>query len=318
MGLLADVYSYGDTMKRKVRGLLDDPRATLEQFVGQLGDDTNTNIRNMQQGYGFGGKKATDPAQVAAAQKALADYGAQSGIAGMFVGKSSKTWDAVNAKKAEELAAKGVDPRAIWSETGTWKGPDGKWRQEIPDDAARMDAHSIRYLESAQAVNPLKTGKLSDVLTHRKAYGAYPDAQDIGVDLAYSGKGGAYANRTEWGDPEQIAIGTAADPRSTTLHELQHAIQHREGWATGGSPKDASLMPYVRKMYSDNIDQFQGEGHELMNMAKHRAYQNLAGEAEARATQARIPLDASQRRALFPEDSYDVPMNQLIVMGLLK
>lgn len=85
MGLLADVFSYGNTMKRKVNGLLDDPRATLEQFVGQLGDDTNTNIRNMQQGYGFGGKKATDPAQVAAAQKALADYGSQAGMAAATV-----------------------------------------------------------------------------------------------------------------------------------------------------------------------------------------------------------------------------------------
>lgn len=48
-----------------------------------------------------------------------------------------------------------------------------------------------------------------------------------------------------------------------------------------------------------------------------KAYRLLAGEAEARATQARIPLDAAQRRALFPEDSYDVPINQLIIRGLL-
>lgn len=318
-GLLGDIYSYGNTLKRKVNGLLADPAGTAQQFVGQLGDDTNAQINNMLVGYGMFGNKSVlaDPKQVQQARNALADYGAQTGIAGMFVGKGSKTWDAINAKKAEELAAKGVDPRKIWQETGTWKGPDGMWRQEVDDSGARMDAHSIRYLESAQAINPLKTGKLSDVLTHRKAYGAYPDAQDIGVDFAYKGKGGAYAAKTEWGDPEQIAIGTAADSRSTALHELQHAIQQREGFARGGSPNDAELMPFIRKMYADNIDSFGGESHELLKMAKHRAYQNLAGEAEARATQARIPLDAAQRRALFPEDSYDVPVNQLIIRGLL-
>jgi hypothetical protein len=49
----------------------------------------------------------------------------------------------------------------------------------------------------------------------------------------------------------------------------------------------------------------------------NEAYRRLAGEAEARATQARIPLTAEQRLATFPEDSYDVPMNQLIIRGLL-
>ncbi len=87
MGLLGDVYSYGDTLKRKVGGLLSDPRGTLEQFVGQLGDDMNTNISNMKTGYGFGGNKSvlSDPAQVQAAQRALADYGAQSGMAAATV-----------------------------------------------------------------------------------------------------------------------------------------------------------------------------------------------------------------------------------------
>ena len=126
-GLLGDIYSYGNTLKRKVNGLLADPAGTAQQFVGQLGDDTNAQINNMLVGYGMFGNKSVlaDPKQVQQARNALADYGAQTGMAGMFVGKGSKTWDAINAKKAEELAAKGVDPRKIWQETGTWKGPDG-------------------------------------------------------------------------------------------------------------------------------------------------------------------------------------------------
>ena len=138
-GLLGDIYSYGNTLKRKVNGLLADPAGTAQQFVGQLGDDTNAQINNMLVGYGMFGNKSVlaDPKQVQQARNALADYGAQTGIAGMFVGKGSKTWDAINAKKAEELAAKGVDPRKIWQETGTWKGPDGMWRQEVDDSGAR-------------------------------------------------------------------------------------------------------------------------------------------------------------------------------------
>ena len=43
------------------------------------------------------------------------------------------------------------------------------------------------------------------------------------------------------------------------------------------------------------------------------AYRRLAGEAEARATQARMNMNAAQRREVFPLDSYDVPLEQLIV-----
>jgi hypothetical protein len=42
-----------------------------------------------------------------------------------------KTWDATAAQKAKMLADMGTDPKTIWQQTGTWKGPDGKWRQEL-------------------------------------------------------------------------------------------------------------------------------------------------------------------------------------------
>ena len=86
-GLLGDIFSASNTLKRKVRGLLDDPSGTLSQFVGQLGDDMNTNINNMQTGFGFGGGQSVliSPEQKAAAQRALADYGSQMGMAGATV-----------------------------------------------------------------------------------------------------------------------------------------------------------------------------------------------------------------------------------------
>jgi hypothetical protein len=36
--------------------------------------------------------------------------------------------------------------------------------------------------------------------------------------------------------------------KSTTLHELQHALQKREGFARGGSPDDRELMFEVRRI----------------------------------------------------------------------
>jgi len=59
-------------------------------------------------------------------------------IGGMFVGKGARTWDALAAQKAKMLADMGTDPRTIWQQTGTWKGSDGKWRQEIDKSGAQI------------------------------------------------------------------------------------------------------------------------------------------------------------------------------------
>ena len=144
--------------------------------------------------------------------------------------------------------------------------------------------------------------------------------------------------------------------QSSMLHEMQHAIQQREGFAKGGSPEGLSyaladdaeklraqsralddsawrndplgpaelLKPGARKKalalgkQAGDLESWASRINEFGDGYANTAYRHLAGEAEARATQARIPLDSAQRRALFPEDSYDVPMNQLIVRGLLK
>ena len=47
------------------------------------------------------------------------------------------------------------------------------------------------------------------------------------------------------------------------------------------------------------------------------AYRRLAGEAEARAVQARMNYPQEELRKMFPLESYDVPIDQLIIRGLL-
>lgn len=90
---------------------------------------------------GIGGTGKLRP-EVAEAAMSVMDFLPTSGVAkgaamaaplavGMLVGKKAATWDALAAAKAKMLADMGTDARMIWKETGTWKGPDGKWRQEI-------------------------------------------------------------------------------------------------------------------------------------------------------------------------------------------
>ena len=60
-------------------------------------------------------------------------------VAGILAGKASRMWNKAAAQTARDMEKAGVPARQIWEQTGSWRGPDGKWRQEIPDDQARMD-----------------------------------------------------------------------------------------------------------------------------------------------------------------------------------
>jgi len=78
VGLLADIYSYGDGLKRKVNGLLADPSGTLEQMVGRLKDDQNAMLNLQANAYPMAGDKTVlnSPAQIAGFRRQLADKGA--------------------------------------------------------------------------------------------------------------------------------------------------------------------------------------------------------------------------------------------------
>lgn len=266
-----------------------------------------------------------------------------SGLAGMFVGKGSKTWDAISAAKAKELADKGVDARQIWKETGTFKGPDGHWRQEIPDNTSKMTLGRVK----PDAYGAQEARVFEGAVKHGGLKRAYPELNQTTMthwpDEAYRGANFNPAENT-------ITMGQIAmkDPSRVDLHELQHVIQRKEGWAEGGNPTSAfgaDIADALKKVRADRsalgIDPYAIQNRvsakypvDAATMEKYQtwqklrdqedgllksmaspedAYKRLAGEAEARATQARMNLNAAQRRELFPLDSYDVPLDELIV-----
>jgi len=61
------------------------------------------------------------------------------GMAGIMIGPRARTWNAGNATKAEAMEKAGAPPEKIWQDTGTYRGPDGAWRQEINDQPAHLN-----------------------------------------------------------------------------------------------------------------------------------------------------------------------------------
>jgi hypothetical protein len=268
------------------------------------------------------------PSSAAAKSVALASPA----LAGIFIGPKAKIWDALAAQKAKMLEDIGKDARTIWQETGTWKGPDGKWRQEIDDSSSKMTGTAYSDIKQNQRFS----GPMSQAFENKALYEAYPQLQTIDTFVNKDLKGGVF-------NPERqeitIMMPTEGGQRTVALHELQHAVQQQEGFARGGMPSyignlKGDLMgtedkynflaseyftatdDIVKSNILQELNYLQPRIEELQkvkNIDPEEGYMRLAGEAEARATEARKDLTSEQRRNFFPEDFYDRPMEQLII-----
>lgn len=69
---------------------------------------------------------------------------AQGSRSHIFIGPEAKTWRKTDAFKAAQMEKAKASPEEIWKATGTFRGPDGFWRQEIDDSASKfIDAQGI-------------------------------------------------------------------------------------------------------------------------------------------------------------------------------
>ena len=147
-----------------------------------------------------------------------------------FAGENAQTANKELLTKAKSAVESGLDPEVIRQETGWFKGADGKWRFELDDsDINFKDTGS--YMASH-----IKSGvKLGDLIQADKLFNAYPDLKNITVKASADG-GIYYSPKT---DEIFFDGGEMVDnAKGSLLHEVQHAIQQREGFAQGGSPSE--------------------------------------------------------------------------------
>jgi hypothetical protein len=220
--------------------------------------------------------------------------------AGIFVGAGSRTWDVAMNKLAKELEDAGVSARDIWSKTGNWKAPDGKWRQEIPDNKAefRTDFDST-LMSKANNYKGGQEGPIGGMMRHDDLYKAYPEllttdrltVQKLVDWLPDSANSGEYKRTFGGKGYLELRNKTEQGALNTGVHELQHSVQNKEGFQQGATESMFRDMP---------------------GATAFEQYQRQMGEAEARAAAARQMLTPQQRRELFPEDSYDMPITSLL------
>jgi len=82
MGLLGDIYSYGDGLKRKLKGLLADPAGTLDMGLRRLREDQQSLQNLFANAYPMAGDKTVmnSPQQIAQFRREAANAAANLGL----------------------------------------------------------------------------------------------------------------------------------------------------------------------------------------------------------------------------------------------
>ena len=202
-------------------------------------------------------------------------------MAGTFIGPKAVNWNKKAAATATQLLDNGVDPAQVWKEHLIGRMPDKSLFSEIDDSFAKMTdikkGFSNKNIEDV-IYHPelMKNYNLTTKIDHvPKEYSFHPEQNKITIGSI----------PLESGDPDLV------------LHELQHAIQSKEGWAQGGNPE------MLHKEYIQGIKYGDKEATKKLYgklLSWDDAYNRLTGEAQARATQDRMNLNMQQRRDSYP------------------
>jgi hypothetical protein len=223
-----------------------------------------------------------------------------------------------NFDEVQDLLDEGYPEKTIHKMTG-WARPQG--REWMPPLDRPLEQKLIEHdpLSELYDFHTLKTrGRLSEAPLSSGHFNSQKN--EIVIDADPDNKG---------------MLQNTRGARSVAAHELQHAIQNKEGWPIGGSPKDFSNA--TPEMYAEKETALKNEilstndpvqrknlqsALNLLEATKDRyqgdpylAYQRLTGEAQARATQDRLDMDMAQRRESYPlagDKLSDISLKDLI------
>jgi hypothetical protein len=294
-GVLPYIYSRADALKRTLGDVVSNPMESANQVVNNANDRARVLNELLAKTASQGTAGLTSPE----GQQLANMYSEAYNPVGIFIGSKAKIWNKANAEKFLDLEVQGMSPIEIWKKTGTFRTPDGVLKQEIPDNLARLRADFNASI--ANKANNYKSGiegEIGGMLEYSELFKAYPDllkslryTVNKQPDWLPESAAGAQYSKT-FGGKEKISTSTKTeeDALSKLMHELQHAVQTRENWQSGGLESQFKDTP---------------------QMSAFDQYRALAGEVEARAVQARRTMTPQQRQETFPLSNYDLPIESV-------
>lgn len=241
-----------------------------------------------------------------------------------------------NLSVARKMEEEKKDAKEIKMATGWERGADGKWRYEMPDAKIKdtMNVGGGQIVKRYEDDMLWNGGKLSDVIDAPELFKAYPQLKNVRIEtdaiMNDMPSHGEYDSKTN-------TITIHADElkymNDILNHEIQHAIQGIEGFATGGSP--TTIRGEVKKRFNEvtkQIKQLRAEGKEdeakalieknrglynaYMKNDDFNSYKSLAGEVEARNVSVRMNMTTEEKRKSLAESTEDVARKDQIFLGV--
>lgn len=146
---------------------------------------------------------------------------------------------------AREMEAAGKDGKTIKMATGWERGADGKWRYEIGDGTMKSGWEAKARVGSVA---------LSDVIDNEELFTSFPQMRNISVALSVMDDGtlgwyNSLLDRIELNDNPSV------DLQGVLLHEIQHAIQHAEGFEPGtNTERTSAVVEKMKDTYWKEVD----------------------------------------------------------------
>ena len=266
-----------------------------------------------------------------AATMGMGSFGAERGAAGIFGGRLTTT----SKNIAEAFEKIGMDEKAIKGYTGLERGAEGIWRKELNDAESHMSIPTEIYKERNSdgwefvdsGIDLLQKGdyKLGQILHHPQLFKDYPELKDLDIKVKkqIAGTRGTYHHAWE-DNPPRIEMDPGAD-KDTLLHEIQHAIQDKEGMSIGhltaeerdqykgyllrkyenelGAKDRVSLGHIIDKIEKGETSDAADRAILLLGKLDRATYLNLAHEQEAWNVGRRMNMTAEQRKKSLAKDT---------------
>lgn len=197
--------------------------------------------------------------------------------------------------KAKRMEKAGMSTEDIRKATDWFKSSyDQQWRMEISDSIdfsalvfQAQDDHRLRLL--------VYTGfsYIKDVVNNKNFLAAYPNIAAMEVRVIHAP---TLHEEAEYTPAKNLIFAQAASIDALIpclVHEIQHAIQVEEGFARGGLP---------------DFFKHDSKGRYRPATERHGDYWLLAGEIEARDSEARTLYTPAERKSIPPMSSEDHPI----------
>lgn len=231
--------------------------AALQQLFTHCGFDSIKLTENDHLTFGV-----FSAAQVKSASGNTGLYSANPDIRFAFAGTNAATSDLSRLKQAKLLAEQEVSAGDIWKSTGWMFGADGDWRFEIDDSKARIRGYDHekdeaevtttepdRFVDWVEESIHRRSGvPLSQFYDHPELYAAYPQLANLNVvavermpgdeTLGSFGFHRSFAQSTLYVAAPYTLRSDGPTFEEVLAHEIQHCIQHIEGFAPGAMVSD--------------------------------------------------------------------------------